>query len=80
VLTLPASGIRAQIPLIRYDLPTDGTAADRGVIPDIPVEATIGDRLSGRDVVLERALAAARQKAGGRPGLGGPRSRAKPYN
>ena len=33
-----------------------GARADRGVMPDQPVAVTIEDKVSGRDVELQRAL------------------------
>jgi hypothetical protein len=60
-LVLPNSGLRVTIPLVTYTLAVSGTHANgRGVAPEVEVRPTIGDYLSGRDVVLEKALAMAR--------------------
>ncbi len=67
-VSLPNSGIRVRIPLIRYELAYELTPDDasRGVRPDVRVEPTVEDVLAGRDAVMEVALErirAARQVA-----------------
>jgi hypothetical protein len=53
-LTLPNTRIRVGIPMVRYTMAVSGyTPVDRGLIPDIPIDPTIEDVLSGRDVELE---------------------------
>ncbi len=63
-LVLPHTGLRINIPLVRYTMAVSGYPhSDRGVIPDYPVRATIEDLLTGRDPVLAfaKALAKARE-------------------
>ena len=59
-LVLPNSRLRARIPTIRIftAVPEDFTQQPhgRGVLPDYPVSYSIGDLLTGRDRVMERAL------------------------
>jgi hypothetical protein len=63
VLVLPNSGLRVVIPLVTYTLAVSGQHANgRGVVPEVEVTPTIGHYLSGRDVVLEKALTIARAK------------------
>ena len=54
--TLPKTRIQIRIPLVIYTMAVDGYPKDRGLVPDVPVTATIEDLLSGRDPVMERAL------------------------
>ncbi len=57
-LTLPNTGIRVGIPMVRYTMAVSGyEPADRGLIPDIPINPTIEDVLSGRDAELESLIA-----------------------
>ena len=53
---LPHTGLRVRIPLVLYTMAVDGYPLDRGIVPEIPVAPAIGDLLSGRDPVMERAL------------------------
>ena len=56
-LILPNTMVRVEIPLMQYRMNVDDDArADRGVMPDQPVAVTIEDKVSGRDVELQRAL------------------------
>jgi hypothetical protein len=58
IVTLPNSRLVTGIPLWGYYTAVSNPAvSDGGVRPDIPVERTIQDVLSGRDPELERALA-----------------------
>jgi hypothetical protein len=54
--TLPKTRIQVRIPLVVYTVAVDGYPKDRGLVPDVPVTATIEDLLAGRDPVMERAL------------------------
>lgn len=55
-LTLPNTGIRVRIPMIRYTMAVSGYPEDRGIIPDYPVSPKIEDLLNDRDTVMEFAL------------------------
>lgn len=55
-LTLPHSGVRVRIPLVRYTMAVEGYPADRGIIPEHRVDPTVADILSGRDTVMAYAL------------------------
>ena len=55
---LPQSGIEFDVPLIGYF--PDGSMPDAGVTPDIMAIPTPDDIAAGRDVALERAVAALR--------------------
>jgi C-terminal processing protease CtpA/Prc len=57
-LRLPASGLEADLPVIGT-FPS-GPQPDQGLIPDIMVSESVGDIASGRDAVLDRALAIGR--------------------
>lgn len=62
-LVLPNSAAKVIIPLVTYTLAVSGEHANgRGVVPQVQVTPAIGDYLSGRDVVLEKALQMARSK------------------
>ena len=62
-LTLPNSGLRIRLPMVRYELAVQGFApADRGVPPDHLVEPVIADLVSGRDRAMELALSLARRR------------------
>ena len=62
-LVLPNSGLKIAIPLVTYRLAVRGSHPNgRGVAPENEVVPGIEDYLSGRDVVLEKALALARAK------------------
>jgi len=52
-LTLPNTGIRVRIPLVRYSMAVSGYPPDRGIIPDYPFSATIQDLMSGKDVEMD---------------------------
>ena len=56
IVTLPNTGIRINIPLIRYTMAVDNYPPDRGIIPDYLVKPSIEDLLKGRDSVLEFTL------------------------
>jgi C-terminal processing protease CtpA/Prc len=57
VLTLPETGIRVVLPFVKYSLAVEGYPhADRGVLPDYPVEPTIDDEIKGVDRVMMTAL------------------------
>ena len=61
-VVLPNSAAKVVIPLVTYTLAVSGKHANgRGVVPEVQVAPTIGDYLSGRDVVLEKALQMARK-------------------
>lgn len=63
MLALPNSGAKVDIAQVTYTLAVGGKHAHgRGVVPQIRVTPTIGDYLSGRDVVLEKALQMARAR------------------
>ena len=63
LLVLPNSGLRVVIPLVTYKLAVSGQHANgRGVVPQVQLAPTMGDYLTGRDVVLEKALSIARSK------------------
>lgn len=55
-LTLPHTGIRVRIPVVRYTMAVSGYPPDRGIIPDYPVTPTINDLLNGKDVEMDFAL------------------------
>jgi hypothetical protein len=56
LVTLPKTGLQVIVPLTLYTLAVDGYPKDRGIVPDYPVTPTIEDLLSGRDVVMAKAL------------------------
>ena len=57
LLVLPNSGIRVNLPLMKYSTAADGyTPVDRGLLADIEIEASIEDVLADRDAVLEHTL------------------------
>lgn len=74
VLTLPRSGLRVAVPLVRYTLAVEGYPPNRGILPEVAVSPTIDDLLAGRDVVMEKALAALNGPDGRLPGAECPRS------
>ncbi|MEL6538263.1 MAG: S41 family peptidase, partial [Bacteroidota bacterium] len=54
---LPNSGLKIDIPMIRYTNPVDKPEwIGRGIIPDVPVVNTYQDVVAGRDAMLETAL------------------------
>lgn len=54
---LPNTKIRVNIPLTRYTMAVKPLKhAGRGIVPDIEVEPTIDDKVSGRDPQMEKAL------------------------
>ena len=55
-LTLPNTGIRVRIPVVRYTMAVSGYPPDRGIIPDYPVTPTINDLLNGKDVEMNFAI------------------------
>ncbi|MCP5048883.1 MAG: hypothetical protein GY940_17060, partial [bacterium] len=52
-LTLPNTGIRLNIPMVRYTMDVSGYPKDRGLIPDHEVIPTIQDLLNDKDVQME---------------------------
>ena len=61
-VTLPNTGLRARIPVQRYELAVEASPLfARGVQPDYPVSETVADTISGRDMTMETALRLARQ-------------------
>lgn len=64
MITLPNTKVRLVVPLLTYQLSTQGPhAADRGVMPDYPVQRSIKDYLEGHDPEWELALKLAKQGA-----------------
>jgi C-terminal processing protease CtpA/Prc len=55
-LTLPNTGIRVRIPVVRYTMAVSGYPPDRGIIPDYPVTPTINDLLNGKDAEMDFAI------------------------
>lgn len=56
-LTLPASGMRVNVPVVRESSGARDARPGYGVEPDLRVAPTLADLLEGRDTVLEAALA-----------------------
>ena len=56
MLTLPGTGIRVRIPMVRYSMAVSGYPPDRGIIPDFPFSPTIQDLLSGKDVEMDYVI------------------------
>jgi hypothetical protein len=54
-VTLPASGVAVDIPLVAHYAP--GTPPEAGVVPDVPVAPRFDDARAGRDTELDAALA-----------------------
>lgn len=52
---LPASGLEFDLPLVGY-FPA-GKQPDAGLVPDVPVAATVADTIAGHDPVMARAHA-----------------------
>jgi C-terminal processing protease CtpA/Prc len=66
LLTLPNTKVRLVVPLMTFQLSTQGPhAADRGVMPDYAVQRTIADYLQGRDPEWNLALRLAKQNKAG---------------
>lgn len=61
---LPTGGVLQHV-ISDFRTPDGVVLEGRGVIPDIEVSATRDDIITGRDPVLDRAIAAAREEAGG---------------
>ena len=55
-LTLPNTGIRVRIPVVRYTMAVSAYPPDRGIIPDYPVTPTINDLLNGKDAEMDFAI------------------------
>jgi len=55
-LTLPNTGIRVRIPVVRYTMAVSGYPPDRGIIPDYSVTPTINELLNGKDVEMDFAI------------------------
>jgi hypothetical protein len=62
-VVLPHSGIRVQVPMMRYEVAARGLPPGRGVVPDLEVVPTAAELLAGRDGALEQALLVARRLA-----------------
>ena len=63
---LPHTKIVLVLPLVAYYLSVHGYAhADRGVMPDYPVQSTIQDLLAGKDNAMTLALSLARGQHSG---------------
>lgn len=62
MVTLPNTRLNVRIPLLTYYNSAKNPSAkpDHGILPDIPIEPSIQDLLSGRDPAMERALGLAR--------------------
>lgn len=62
MVTLPNTKLEIRIPLLTYYLSRKDPSAkpDHGIMPDIPIEPSIQDLISGRDPAMERALGLAR--------------------
>jgi hypothetical protein len=61
-LTLPRTGMRIRLPMVRYELAVDAfSPPDRGVPPDYRIEPEIGDVPTGRDRAMEGAMSLARR-------------------
>jgi hypothetical protein len=60
--TLPNTKLDVRIPLLTYYLSRNNPSAkpDHGIMPDLPIEPSIQDLISGRDPAMERALGVAR--------------------
>jgi C-terminal processing protease CtpA/Prc len=57
LLTLPNTGLRVRLPMVRYHMAVAGyEPRDRGIVPDFPFERSIEDLLAGRDTELAYAL------------------------
>ena len=62
-VTLPNTGMRLRVPLLRYELAVKRPGAvDRGVMPDHRVPVTIADLIAGGDKEKEFALTLARKE------------------
>jgi C-terminal processing protease CtpA/Prc len=56
-LTLPNTGYRIRIPMVRYIMAAGGYPyPDRGILPDYPYQRSITDYLSGKDSEMEYVL------------------------
>jgi len=55
-VVLPNSKVVVRIPLMTYYLAVKGANPSRSILPDYEVKPSIGDLLSGRDVVMARAV------------------------
>lgn len=60
-LTLPASGIRVNVPYYHLDHQLKGVASERGVVPDITVKYSLEDLLNGTDQELKTVLSEVRK-------------------
>lgn len=57
-LTLPATGIRVFIPLMKYVVAVDDPPIrGRGVMPDYTIEPSLSDEMTGMDRVMNEARA-----------------------
>jgi hypothetical protein len=61
LVALPHSGIRVQVPMMRYEVAAPGLDQGRGVRPAVEVEVTVDDRRSGRDRGAEQAMTLVRR-------------------
>jgi C-terminal processing protease CtpA/Prc len=55
-VVLPNSKVVVWVPLMTYYLAVKGAKANRSILPDYEVKPGIGDLLSGRDVVMAKAM------------------------
>lgn len=54
-LSLPNTGVRIDIPILRFEMNVNGGACDRGVLPDHPAMPSVQQYLQGYDAALEKA-------------------------
>ncbi len=54
-LSLPNTGVRIDIPILRFEMNVNGGACNRGVLPDYPVMPSAVQYLQGYDATLEKA-------------------------
>jgi hypothetical protein len=61
-VVLPNSKVVVRVPLMTYYLAVKGARPNRSILPDYEVKPGIGDLLSGRDVVMAKAVVLAHEK------------------
>lgn len=62
-LTLPNSGLRIRLPMVRYEMAVEGfSPRDRGVPPAHKIVPGVADILAGRDRAMDLALELARRR------------------
>ncbi len=69
--TLRASGLRLRVAHRNYAVAVTGMSEETGITPEVPVEPSIRDLLSGRDPVLEQARDLIERRREARPESGG---------